>query len=262
MERILPLKTIALSANATVTLSWDANDFLRVLPESIIKQTVAIRLTCSTTATNAVYVGVRYQTLDKTYQLAERQTIGYIPPAGSVELTPASVPAMAKLFPYITIIYVDLTSPVTGNVSISLIIDDKPPPLTGIMPFAGLDQKFESTYTQIALNNSASITASTLAQVMLTYTVPTPKRAYIDLVTMTLVPTPTWPGLLQAFLIISGVSYYTLYSSKTEPKELALSGLQYVLAAGDQIQIRLTNIDTTAYAVDLNYFSILGREVF
>jgi len=262
MEHIFPPKTIALVANTAVTISWLASDIARQFPESIIKKSVAIRFSCSTTAGNAVYCGVRYSTLTKDYQVAERKTLFVIPPNGSTEVTPSSKPALGLLNTDIVSISLDLTAPVTGNVTVSLIIDDDPPPLSSDPgELIGLDAQLTQDYImrveQGAFNALGSATIAT-------YTVPAGKRFFLDTVYINAGPTPSFPGdlvvTLNIIYLVLGTFPYILYSESERWNTMILGPFDTPIPTGSTIRIDVVNNNPANPYIANGNFS--GREVF
>lgn len=261
MERTFPAKNAVLVANTANTISWTAADFTPRFYESIIKRRVSARFTCTTTTPNSVNVGVKYTTLSKDYQIAERQTLFIIPPNSSVEITPATIPALGLLYENIVSITANLISAGAGTVTISLIIDDEPPPLTTDPgEKIGLDAKFNLDYlTQNTVVN-ANILAGT-TQTLFTYTVPAGKRFILDLLTGYMPPTPSYPEYLEWRAYLPFPSLTMVYKSKTDEGYtfIALQNSGYIFNAGDLLQVDVVNFDTTAYFVRS---FMLGREIF
>lgn len=264
MEKALQQKQIALVANSTVSLTWAGADFQRAFPESIIRKQIALRLTCfSTSVQNGVFVGVSYTTLTKTYQLAERLTIGTIPAGGSVELTAASIPALGRLFENIISITVTLTAPVTGTVTVIPIIDDEPPPLAADLgERIGLDAGIVENAIIIANNGTGNITSGSLGVTNTWYTVPAGKRFYIDTIFVAIGPTASFPADMTVSVIvrINGVdTTIALHSNSETVSETFIPPVSTALIGGDRIQ---TFIDNVSGSTVTYWFSLIGREVF
>lgn len=263
MEHIFPAKTVAHVLNTTVTLSWGAVDIAQRFPESIIKVPVAMRLSCSTTATQAVYVGIRYETATKSYRVAERQTVSLIPPNGSVEITPASVAALGLLNEWITSITVELTSASIGNSTVTLIIDDDPPPLSNDPGDRfGLDASLTDDALIISNFGSATLASGTFNNTTLWYQVPAGKRFYIDLLAINIGPTGSYPADFQVSLAIdiNAINTLVVLFSETERyTQTFLPPISTALVAGDRIRTIVDNFS----ASNVNWrFSLIGREVF
>lgn len=260
MERTFPPKTIVLVPNTQGTIQWGAPDFSPRFNESIIKKNVSIRFTCSNSAGNAVYCGVRYDTLTKTYQVAERKSLFLIPPNSSVEVTPASKPALGFLNEYITNIYLDCITPVASTVTASIIIDDDPPGLSADPgALLGLDNKLVSDY--VSVHTFGGVVVPALGSVnIFNYLVPPGRRFFLDVITISMPPTPSYPGLLQLQTILAG-NFSLFVNSRTDAfvDMVPFQTLSYPFAEGDQINITAFNTDTAAYTVNC---SILGREVY
>lgn len=263
-EKALQQQTTALVANSTVSLTWTGNDFQRAFSESVIKKPIALRLTASTTAVgNGVFIGVSYTTLSKTYQLAERLTIGTIPAGGSVELTAASIPAMGRLFQDIVSITITFTSPVGGNVSATLIVDDDPPPLSADLgERVGLDAAVSENAVIISAFGNPFIPSGTIGNALLWYTVPVGKRLYIDLLSVSIEATGSYPadGRVLLQLTIAGVPCYVYLFSETERWPTTfLPPIAAALVEGDSISTLEYNYSATGIYYS---FSFIGREVF
>jgi hypothetical protein len=259
MEHILPAKTIAQVLNTTVTLSWGAPEFGQAFSESIIKYPVAMRLSCSTSATQAVFIGVRYETLTKTYRVAERQTIAQIPASGSVEITPAGVAALGLLKEGIISITVELTAASTGTSTIVLIIDDDPPPLSNDAgAFRGLDAANADSYLPIKGGISGTA-ASGFSGTTVIYTVPLRKRFILLTSFVLLGPTPSYPGTcVITFSIFSGL-VLSFYSKTDEFLNQIMYSLPLTLLAGDVISMGVNN--GSGSNVDYS-MGISGNEIF
>lgn len=264
MEHILPAKAVSQVLNTTVTLTWGATDFARAFPESIIKKSVAMRLSCSTTATQAVYIGVRYSTATKDYRVAERKTIAQIPASGSVEVTPSSVAALGLLNEWIISITVELTAASTGTTTVTLIIDDDPPPLSSNPgEFRGLDAIAADDYQIISFSSSASLGPGSFSTVTL-YTVPAGKRAVLDDLYAEIYPTPSYPALAYIELQIYDATAVLIYirrvfSGTEQVNSIDIMSFPVALLAGYAIKRAFVNNDTTNATVFVN---LLGREIF
>lgn len=261
MERTFPEKSVTLIANTAATITWGAPDFGPRFYESIIKRNVALRFTCTSTTANSVNVGVQYTTLTKTYQIAERQTLFVIPPNKSIEITAATIPALALLYENITSITVNLISASSGIVTISLIIDDEPPPLTTDPgDKIGLDAKLNLDYITINIPTNSNIIAGTTTT-LFTYLVPPGKRFILDLLTGYLPPTPSYPEYLQMRFYLPDPSLSMIFMSKTAEGYTftALQNSGYIFNAGDLIKVDCINFDTTAWFVRT---FMIGREIY
>lgn len=248
----------------TQSLVWSGNDFITAFAQSIIKKTVALRFTCSNTGVNSVNVGVRYQTLNKSYQVAERQTLFVIPPNGSVEITPASKPWLGLLDPNIISITVDLTAASASTVSVSLTIDDEPPPLSSDPgQFIGLDTRLNDDYIPFAFNSFTGIAIG--VNVFNILTVPAgsaTKRFFLDFITFTLPPTPVNPGLVQLTLTIAigGMGTVTRYFSKQyDYYSDIFPQISTPMQTGDTIVATATNNSGVAKEF---FLTVFGRETF
>jgi len=258
-EHIFPPKTIALIANTAVTITWVASDIARQFPESIIKRPVAVRFSCSTTAANSVYCGVRYSTLTKDYLVAERKTLFFIPASGSTEVTPSSKPALGLLNTDIVSISLDLTAPVPGNVTVSLIVDDDPPPLSSDPgEFIGLDSRSSADYLLQNQNTTFNLVAGAVGTSMLAILATAGKRFIIDMLGATIPPTPSFPGLIRVRFVVVGTIYYAR-SAADRYVEAYLSNIDRIIDGGTLVSILGDNADTTAYDIDVVLF---GREIF
>lgn len=259
MEHIFPPKTIALAANTTGTITWNAPDIAERFPQSIIKRPVAIRFSCTTTTANSVYCGVRYSTLTKDYLVAERKTLFFIPANGTTEVTPASKPALGLLNEGIVSLAVDCIAPAPGNVTISLIIDDDPPPLSSDPgELIGLDSRSNQDYILQNQNTTFNLIAGAGGVVLLTFPVPADKRFIVDMMGVTIPPTPSFPGLVRVRFRAVGTIYYAR-SFTDRYNEAYLSTLARVVDGGTNVELLGDNTDTTAYDLDVVLF---GREIF
>lgn len=262
-----PPQAVTLSGAGTLfsgALTWSGPDFAPRFNESIIKRSISLRLTCTSNITlYGVYVGVRYATLTKEYQVAERKTIGYVPPGGSVELSAASIPALAALNSDITSITVELTSQISGVVTVSLNIDDDTPPLTGVLEYTGLDARFAEDFVPIVRSGLVQVNAGTFSQILRQYTVPTGKRCYIALITTTMEPTGSYPGTCNVTLqfTISGITASMHDYSRTDQYVTTQFVTDNIptLTENDTIIIAAQNLDTTNHFFE---YTLIGKEVF
>lgn len=264
MEHILPPKVAAQVVNTTVTLTWGAVEFGRAFSESIIKYPVAMRLSCSTTATQAVYIGVRYSTATKDYRVAERKTIAQIPANGSVEITPSGVAALGLLHEYITSITVELTAASTGSTTVTLIIDDEPPPLSNDAgEFRGLDAVSANDYISIYGSDILTLVGGGVASTTL-YTVPAQKRFMLDFVYLSVQITPSYPELYICNLAIINLALndvFSFYARSDIENGVTVkeSAFPMVFPAGYAVVSRQTNFDTTMHTGTVLF---CGREIF
>jgi hypothetical protein len=263
MEHILPIKSVAQVLNTTVTLTWSAVDFGRAFPESIIKHTVSMRLSCTTTATQAVNVGVRYSTATKDYRVAERKTIAQIPASGSVEITPAGVAALGLLNEYIISITVELTAASTGTTTVTLIIDDDPPPLSNDAgEFRGLDAINAFDYIPFQNGVTGQMPLGATGPTLL-YAVPSGKRAYLDIMFALIAPTPSFAdaAFIQFWISLPavGVPKYWLLSLTDRSNVLNPVSLPFILPSGAGVYYYHENNTQAAVQFEL---SIFGREIF
>lgn len=259
MEHIFPPKTIALVANTTVTISWSGPDIGARFNESVIKKAVSIRFSCSTTAANSVNCGVRYSTFTKDYLVAERRTLFFIPPNGTAEITPASKPALGLLNADIVSFFLDLTSPVTGNATVTLIVDDNPPPLSSEAgELIGLDAKFATDYISRTFVNTTTFNPGT-SNTAFVYTIPAGKRAEIISVDIEIDPTPSFPGDVFIDFRINSV-IIARWRSKTDQwvnGTIVNTGIVTDVAA--TVDVVVTNNWITAITPHVN---VLVREIF
>lgn len=262
-EKLLATKTINLAANTLGTLTWTGNDFLKALPESVIKQRIAVRFSCSTTSTHPVNAGVRYTALNKQYLVAERKTLFVIPASGSVEITPASKPALSYFADWIQSIDLDLTSPVACAVTAVLGIEDAPELSADPGPYAGLDVGLVQDYIPIKLFGSSAIAGG--ANVV-NYTVPAGKRFFIDYAGWDCPPSPANPGRYQMSIQLTysgGPPIFILRQSRTDRffAENILTNFNMPMLQGDNILMRVTNdiAITGGFTVS---GTLIGREVF
>jgi len=259
MEHIFPQKTIALIANVAGTINWTAPDISERFAESIIKRPVAIRFSLSTTAPNTVYCGVRYSTLTKDYLVAERKTLFFIPANGTTEVTPASKPALGLLKEGIVSLSLDMTAPANGSVTVSLIIDDDPPPLSSDPgEFIGLDSRSSADYLLQNQNTTFNLAAGAVGTSMLSILATGGKRFIVDMIGATLPPTPSFPGLIRVRFVIVGTIYYAR-SAADRYNEAYLANISRIIDGGTLISILGDNADVTAYDIDVVLF---GREIF
>ncbi len=261
MERTFPIKTLVLAANTAGTMSWGATDIGPRFSESIIKRNVSIRFTCSNSGVSSVNVGMRYDTITKTYQVAERQTLFVIPAGKSIEITPATKPALGFLNDWIINIYLDMISASAATVTISMIVDDEPPTLTADPgELIGLDQRLNVDYLTINQVANQICNAGTNNN-LISYTVPTGKRFQLDLLSGYIPPTPSFPELItwSALLPSPGISIYHTSFTEIGNSFIALQNSGYIFNAGDIISVDVFNADTTAYAVRA---FMIGRELY
>lgn len=259
MEHIFPQKSIVLVANTQGTINWTAPDISERFAESIIKRPVAVRFSLSTTCTNSVYCGVRYSTLTKDYQVAERKTLFFIPAGGTTEITPASKPALGLLNAGIVSLSLDLISAAPGSVVVSLIIDDDPPPLSSDPgELIGLDSRSSSDYLLQNQNTTFNLAAGAVGTSMLSILIAGNKRFLLDMIGATIPPTPSYPGLIRVRFVISGTTYYAR-SRDDQYNEAYLANYVHTIDAGTLVSILGDNADTTAYDIDVVLF---GREIF
>jgi hypothetical protein len=261
-EHILPSKTVALVAGVTSLLTWSGAEFQQAFPESIIKQPVAMRLSCSTTTVNSVNIGVRYETASKSYRVAERQTIATIPAGGSVEITPSSVAPLGLLYEYITSITVELTCLSAGSATVVLILDDDPPPLSNLPgePI-GLDARSNLDYNLIQLSGVRTVAPG--VDPFTIYTVPGGVRFYLDMLAFNLDITPSYPSVFSGQVQITRnfvtSSLPAAYSGCEHVVQYALPTFTQPLGTGDSIRIQWVN---AAGAALNSEYAMYGREVF
>ena len=256
-------KTVTIVAGITSTVSWTGPDIVQRFPESIIKASlVAIRFSCSTTAGNAVNCGVRYSTLSKDYRVSERETLFQIPANGGVEVTPATKPALGQMDGNITSISVDLKSLASGNVTIVLIVDDEPPPLSSDPgALIGLDAKTAVDYLTIISTLEVSVFPGVSGYLI--YFVPAGQRFILDNAVINLQPTPSYPSLARISLVatISGTPYPILVvdSQTEEAATLNFTGGFTTFQAGDSVGFQVTNNSTSNVDAVIGY---IGRQLF
>lgn len=259
MEHIFPPKSVALTANLESTITWNASDIAERFAESIIKRPVAIRFSCRTTTPNSVYCGVRYSTLTKDYLVAERKTLFFIPASGTTEVTSASKPALGLLQEGIVSLALDAIAAASGSITISLIIDDEPPPLSSDPgELIGLDNRSSVDYVLQNQNTTFNLGAGTAGVSLLAFTVPVGKRFIIDAMGGCIPPTPSFPGLIRLRFRATG-TIYTARSDAEKYKEAYLLNIARPIAEATTVEILGDNSDTTAYDIDVTLF---GREIF
>jgi hypothetical protein len=261
MERTFPTKTLVLAANTQGTMSWGPTDFGPRFNESIIKKNVSIRFTCTNSGVSSVNVGMRYDTITKTYQVAERQTLFVIPAGKSIEITPATKPALGFLNDWILAIYLDMISASAANVQVAMIIDDEPPTLTADPgELIGLDQRLNSDYLTVNMPANQICNGGTNST-LVNYTVPSGKRFILDLLTGYIPPTPSFPELITwtAYLPVPNLSVFHTSFTEIGNSFIALQNSGYIFSAGEQIKVDAFNADTTAYTVAA---FMIGREIY
>lgn len=258
MKYLFAPKSASHVANAITTIQWSGADFQRHIGKSVIDMPVSVSLRIKNDTSQAIYVGLRYETQQQTYELLESRNIASVAAGSTVEITSLNAPRLARLEPGIVAISCELRGLASGNVTAGLTVDNETQLIAPASQF-GADAPLQRDYTEFSLFDKTDVAPGIASYVLFEHSV----TSYTSCIWWIRInTTPSWSG--QCFVELehktapAGTLLYNdyIYSSRDETVRregtLTMRGGEVLRAVATTF--KATDFTQVSYAINFRSF--------
>lgn len=232
------LKAVTLVNDVQSTLVWSGAEFGITLGQdnTVIKRNVSIAFQVQNNTSQVVYIGLRYETRQMSYNLSQSTAIAAVKANQSVFIDYKSVPALSNIGPDLVSITMTLLSAASGSVLVSLGFDA---PIMGIgggdNALIGPSNRLIADYIPYNSFQGFTIAAGAIIIGTALYTTPAGKRGHVRQINMYIDPIGSFPSVAGISLrLLNSGTIYTL-ANLTDARNQIIVATDFWIESGDQL---------------------------
>lgn len=251
------LKAITLVNDVQSTLLWSGSEFGITLGQdnTIIKKNVSVAFQVQNGTSQVLYIGLRYETRQMSYNLSQSTAIAAVKANQSVFIDYKSVPALANLGPDLVSITMTLLSAASGQVLVSLGFDA---PITGIgggdSTLIGPSNRLIADYIPYMISTGFTVNPGIINNGNVLYTPPTGKRGHLRSLSIYIDPLGSYPNVAGVTVRLLNSSSIVIATNKTDARNEVQVPLDLWIESGDQLLYDRYNLGGTAVSMGIQAY--------